>query len=264
MYFCLMTVFTDQLGCKVEINVPPQRIVSVVPSQTELLYDIGCGERIVGQTIFCIHPESKFKTTCKVGGPKKLNIPKIRSLKPDLIIANKEENIKEEIEELAKDCPVWVSDIAKLEDAYTMIATIGQICQRVSETHALNKRIKAGFEQLNISIRHSCIYMIWRNPYMLVGGGTFINDMLQRAGFENVCANMDRYPSLESESLRKLNPEFVLLSSEPYPFKEKHRAEFEAIFPNAKIIFVDGEMFTWYGSRLQYAAEYFQGLTIRQ
>lgn len=259
-----MATLIDQIGRKVNINIPPRRIVSLVPSQTELLYDIGCGDRIVGQTVFCIHPKSQFSSAYKVGGPKKLNRQRILALQPDLVIANKEENCKEDIEFLEQYCPVWVSDIITLEDAYEMISAIGNICDKTIETNQLNHTIREKFERIKPSGRRTCIYMIWRNPYMLVGGGTFINDMLQRAGFENVCANMDRYPSLESESLRKLNPEFVLLSSEPYPFKEKHRAEFETIFPNAKIILVDGEMFTWYGSRLQYAAEYFQGLTIRQ
>ncbi|MCO6494694.1 MAG: ABC transporter substrate-binding protein [Bacteroidetes bacterium] len=253
-----MTIVVDQLGRNVEINLPPKRIVSLVPSQTELLYEIGCGERVVGQTIFCIHPKDKFNTAHKVGGPKKLNLAAIHLLKPDLIIANKEENIKEEIEELAKHYQVWISDIHNLETACEMISTIGKICQKDKQANHLNRRIINEFEQLSFEKKHSCIYMIWKKPYMAVGGNTFIHDMLGLAGFDNVCATMDRYPILEIEQMRELNPEFVLLSSEPYPFKEKHRPEFEAIFRHSKILFVDGEMFTWYGSRLQFSPRYFR------
>jgi ABC-type Fe3+-hydroxamate transport system substrate-binding protein len=113
--------YVDQLNRTVFLAQPPQRIVSLVPSQTELLYDLGLGEKVVGQTIFCIHPHSAFKKATKIGGTKKLQLDKIRSLKPDLIVANKEENDQSQIETLAQDFPVWISDIITLDDALDMV-----------------------------------------------------------------------------------------------------------------------------------------------
>ncbi|MCK9480482.1 MAG: helical backbone metal receptor [Bacteroidia bacterium] len=258
-----MSIFIDQLGRKVHIESTPKRIVSIVPSQTELLYALGCAETVVGQTVFCVHPYDKFKNAVKIGGPKKLNIDKIIALKPDLVIANKEENLKEEVAVLEPYCPVWVSDIVNLEDALAMICSIGQICDKEHQASQLIAKIENGFSIKNYEYKHTCIYMIWRNPYMVVGGGTFINDMLSRGGFANLCENMSRYPQLLLEQMQMFNPDVVFLSSEPYPFKEKHIAEFEKIFPKSNIMLVDGEMFTWYGSRLQYSSQYFNTIKAR-
>ena len=250
--------FTDQLNRKIEIDAPPQRIVSLVPSQTELLFDLGLGGRVVGITKFCVHPKEWHQSKIRVGGTKNVNIEKVISLKPDLIIANKEENLKVDIEALEKIAPVWISDINNLETALNMIVAIGEITNTTAKSKSLVNTVNIEFEALNVSVKNkSCMYLIWQNPYMTVGADTFINDMFKYCGLENVFANKTRYPEILIAEMKEANPSLVLLSSEPYPFKQKHIDELQKHLPNAKIILVDGEMFSWYGSRLIKAAKYF-------
>lgn len=253
--------FTDQLGNEITINFPPKRIISVVPSQTELLFDLGLDKEVIGLTKFCIHPIEKFAERTKVGGTKKLNIDLIKDLKPDLIIGNKEENTQSDIEELAASFPVWMSDIFTLDDAIKTITQIGELVDRVPEASYLNHLINAGFTDLKTlalqnHIDKKVAYLIWRKPYMAAGKNTFIDDVLLTNGMTNV-VSQQRYPQLSLEQLKTLNPEIVLLSSEPYPFGEKHIQEIQAVLPKAKIKLVDGEMFSWYGSRLVKAVQYF-------
>lgn len=256
----MQKIFTDQLGREVTINYPPKRIISVVPSQTELLFELGLGDEIVGITKFCIHPASQFKAKTKVGGTKKLNIDLIRSLQPDLIIGNKEENTQEDIELLSAEFPVWMSDIYNLEDAMKTITQVAELVDRQPEAAYLNHLINAGFTDLQtlalqLGIDKKVAYMIWKDPYMLAGKDTFISDVLMKIGLTNVTRE-SRYPEIEIEELAVLKPDFVFLSSEPYPFREKHIEELKAALPGVKIMLVDGEMFSWYGSRLVKAVQY--------
>ena len=153
LIFAVMALrtFTDMTGNQLTIGVP-KRIVSLVPSQTELLYDLGLNEEVVGITKFCVHPDRWFKTKTRIGGTKQLQIEKIKELKPDLIIASKEENVKEQIEELAKDFPVWISDVNNLEDALKMIGSIGELLQKQIQAQNLVNQIKLGFSQLNLRL----------------------------------------------------------------------------------------------------------------
>ena len=255
--------FVDQLGRKINIELNPQlRIVSLVPSQTELLFDLGLDEEVVGITKFCIHPKEKVEQKEKIGGTKNLNIEKIRSLNPTLIIANKEENEKEQIEELEKHFPVWISDVIDLESALEMIATVGKMTGKEKESETLNQNISENFSPLApLRETKSTAYFIWQNPLMVAGNKTFINDMLQRCGFKNCFQNLNgHYPEISVGQLQQANPELILLSSEPFPFQEKHVEAFRKICPQAKIMLVDGELFSWYGSRLLHAPSYFQKL----
>lgn len=257
-----LRTITDMMGRTLSINVFPQRIVSVVPSQTELLYDLGLEEEVVGITKFCIHPDAWFDTKTRVGGTKKLNIETILALKPDLVIANKEENTQADLEELATHVPVWISDIRNLDDALHMITQLGEICGKDEEAEKISQSIAADFAALQpLSTPKKALYLIWREPYMAVNSDTFIHDMLQRCGVINLSAGFtDRYPTLSPEQLHALNPELVLLSSEPFPFSEKHAAELQRLLPKARIGLVDGESFSWYGSRLLQATPYFKQL----
>ncbi|MCX2430950.1 ABC transporter substrate-binding protein [Pedobacter sp. GR22-10] len=253
--------FTDQMGKEITINFPPKRIISIVPSQTELLFDLGLDLEIIGLTKFCIHPIEKFAERTKVGGTKKLQIDLIRALKPDLIIGNKEENAQSDIEELAIDFPVWMSDIFTLEDALETITQIGALVDREPEAGYLNHLITAGFRDLQSlalqnKIDKKVAYLIWRKPFMAAGKNTFINHILSLNGMTNVIKE-DRYPEITLEELRTLNCDLILLSSEPYPFGSKHIDEIQAAVPDVRIMLVDGEMFSWYGSRLVKAVQYF-------
>jgi len=256
----MQKTFTDQLGRNITINYPPQRIVSIVPSQTELLFDLGLDQEVIGITKFCIHPIEKFATRTKVGGTKKLLIEKIRALKPDLIIGNKEENTQEEIELLMEEFPVWMSDISHLEDAMLAITQIGELVNREPEAAYLNHLIHAGFTDLQTlalskNVNQNVAYLIWKDPYMFAGRDTFIDDILRKIGLQNVVLPK-RYPELNIAQLVPLKPQLVFLSSEPYPFRQKHREEIEMALPQAQVMLVDGEMFSWYGSRLVKAVEY--------
>lgn len=250
---------TDQMGRTVSIPANPQRIVSLVPSQTELLFDLGLGDRVVGITKFCIHPQQWYKTKARIGGTKNFNFEVIHQLNPDLIIGNKEENYIEGIDLLAKDYAVWMSDIYNLTDAFAMITAIGSLTQTEAKAQELVNVIKQGFEALNPPMPHRALYLIWRNPYMAAGRNTFIDAMLPYAGFTNIVED-ERYPQLSPEAIQALAPQYILLSSEPYPFKDKHIAELQTLVPDAKIRLVDGELFSWYGSRLHYAPAYFAKL----
>ncbi|XZF12486.1 helical backbone metal receptor [Chitinophagaceae bacterium MMS25-I14] len=250
--------FTDMLGRMVDIAFPPLRIVSLVPSQTELLYDLGLDAAVVGITKFCVHPESWFRSKQRVGGTKQVHYDIIAALKPDLILANKEENTQEIVETLAKTYPVWVSDIHDLNGALEMIYHVGQLTGKETEARKTSHEIISGFNGLpKAKTAKRIAYLIWRNPWMTVGYDTFISNMITTIGWENVFAGKARYPEISLEELAAATPDIILLSSEPYPFKEKHIEEIRTVLPHAVIMLVDGEMFSWYGSRLKLAAGYF-------
>jgi len=243
----------------------PKRIVSLVPSQTELLYWLGLEQETVGITKFCVHPDQWFRSKTRVGGTKAVNKSSVDSLQPDLIIANKEENLQEQVEALARDYPVWLTEIKNLEDALQMINDIGILVDKQKKAESLIREIGKSFDSLGSRLpttnsRLATCYLIWQDPYMTIGHDTFIHDMLSKCGFENIFANKTRYPEVTVSQLQTANCELLLLASEPFPFKQKHVDELQIGLPNSKIVLVDGEMFSWYGSRLLSAAEYFKKL----
>lgn len=256
-----MPVYVDQTGRKITLNNYPQRIISLVPSQTELLADLGLEKEVTGITKFCIHPAEWFRTKTRIGGTKQIKMDMIQQLQPDLILANKEENVKEQVEELEKQYPVWISDVSNLQNACEMIGQIGLITNREIQAISLVDRIKTNFDQLTTThYQPKIIYLIWQDPYMTIGGDTFINSMLSLAGLQNIYAGKTRYPEITIEDIQNKKPEYLFLSSEPYPFRQKHIDELQLQLPGTKILLVDGELFSWYGSRLQYAPRYFMEL----
>ncbi|MEO6981375.1 MAG: helical backbone metal receptor [Mucilaginibacter sp.] len=255
-----MPLYHDQLNREVNLPAMPKRIISVVPSQTELLFYLGLSEEVVAITKFCIHPADKFKSVTKIGGTKQLDIAKIKSLNPDLIIANKEENERGQLEELMQYFPVWISDIYDLEGALDMIERVGELVGQREESLVLSNAIDQNFNNLKPGLSPLRVaYFIWRKPYMVAGHNTFIDAMLEKCGWVNAF-DLQRYPEVDAEMLRDCRPDLILLSSEPYPFKEKHLAELKALVPSASVKLVDGEMFSWYGSRLLQAPAYFSAL----
>jgi len=255
--------FRDALNRVVEITYPPQRIISLVPSITELLFDLGLEKRIIGVTNFCVHPIEKTKTMTHIGGTKDFDITKILALKPDLVIANKEENPKNEILKLAEKVPVFVTHVTGLSSALQMIEQISQITNKTKEGLWIIEEIKAQFQKLKRPVElRKAIYLIWRKPYMTINGNTFIHDMMLRAGFQNVFSQKtESYPVITAEEIKNSEAEIILLCSEPYRFKEKYIPEFLDLLPSADVRVVDGEMFTWYGSRMRLAADYFESLS---
>ena len=258
-----MKSFTDQLGKNHTFQKTPTRIVSLVPSQTELLYDLGLEENLVGITKFCVHPYHLKSTKTIVGGTKKINFNKIKALVPDIIICNKEENTLQMVTELSEICPVWITNIITIQDNLQMIQDFGQLFNKRTEARNwIDKTNNALIDFTNYMQdlpTQKVAYFIWKNPYMVSGSDNFVNEMLKINKFENIYVNKGRYPEIELKNLAvDGDPDLILLSSEPYPFKDEDAFEIGRFTHHATTVFVDGEMFSWYGSRLVKAFDYFK------
>ena len=252
----------DPSGNEVVFHFPPQKIISLVPSQTELLFDLGLETRVCGITKFCVHPKQWRNTKTIIGGTKNFWFDVIDEIKPDLIIGNKEENYKEGILELREKYPVWISDIVSLDDSLQTVKSIGEITDTSDKAADIARQIENSFSLLKKFESQSVLYMIWRNPWMAVASNTFIHTMLSKMGLKNCLAEKSRYPELDVAEIKALAPDIIFLSSEPFPFQEKHIEELQQICPDARIMLVDGEMFSWYGSRLIQAPAYFNSLNL--
>lgn len=256
-------VFVDQLKRSLELPSFPKRIVSLVPSQTELLVDLGLESSLVGITKFCVHPSYLRKQKSVVGGTKQVNFPKIKDLQPDIILCNKEENTKDIVSELEKIAPVHISDINTIKQCFELINMYGELFKVQVKAQQLIECIEKERDDFRLTFtepRLKVAYFIWKNPYMVVGSDTFINEMLSEARFINVFQDDIRYPEIELNHPKLLEADAIFLSSEPYPFKEEHIKEFENQFPKKQILIVDGELFSWYGSRLLKSYSYFSAL----
>ncbi|MBR9846796.1 MAG: ABC transporter substrate-binding protein [Algicola sp.] len=254
----------DQLHRQLQLKSPPKRIVSLVPSQTELLVDLGLEHAIVGVTKFCVHPNHLRKEKTIVGGTKQVHYDKIKALNPDIILCNKEENTKEMISELEEIAPVHVSDIYNIDDSLELIAMYGDMFDKSENAKRMSTEIKSkltDFKKLSFDkAKLNVVYFIWKNPYMVAANQTFINAMLSINNFENSYQNVNRYPEINLLELKDKQPDLILLSSEPYPFKNSDIDEIKSVCPEAKVKIVDGEAFSWYGSRLLMAFDYFKSL----
>ncbi|MEN2767918.1 ABC transporter substrate-binding protein [Ornithinibacillus xuwenensis] len=255
-----MQRITDHLGRTVTFSFPPKRIISLVPAITETMYHIGLEQEIVGRTRFCVHPKDKVKQAENIGGTKEIKLDRIHALKPDLIIAEKEENTKEIVETLEKHYPVYVFEITGMEDVIRMINDLGNITSRTEKSSNLVEQIQSEFQTLpNVSGKRVA-YVIWKKPYMVVGNHTFIQSLLSKMGFINPFTEMEgRYPVVSEVDFKQAELDYILLATEPYPFRQIHLEEFQALLPHVQPIIVDGEMF-WYGAKMIEAAPYFKKL----
>ena len=258
-----MKQLIDQIGTPHSFETAPKRIISLVPSQTELLYDLGLEDKIVGITKFCVHPYHLKSTKKMVGGTKKVHYEKIRLLNPDIIICNKEENTKEIVDQLSEICPVWVTNILTIEDNFQMITDFGQLFNCRTEAQKWNDKLAFGLQEFKNFMKDKpfkkAAYFIWKNPFMVAGSDNYINELLKLNHFTNIYSDKGRYPEIELKKMRlEGDPDVVLLSSEPYPFKEEDAFEIGRFTHHAKTVFVDGEMFSWYGTRLLKAFPYFK------
>lgn len=255
-------IFRDQLNREISLPRQPEKIVSLVPSQTELLCYLGLRDKIVGVTKFCVHPESLRKEKKVVGGTKSVHFDRIRDLRPDIILCNKEENTEEMERELEEIAPVHISEVINFEDSLELIRMYGELftCEKsaedlVSKISSKKENFTNKYSGNNLKVA----YLIWKDPWMGAGGRTFINSMLELNGWINVLAqHSDRYPVISLDELNRLAPDVILLSSEPFPFQKKHIGEIN--LNNTGAILVDGEYFSWYGSRLLIAFDYFESL----
>lgn len=247
-----MITSTDQLNREHSFAESPRRIVSLVPSITELLCDLGLRDRLVGCTKFCVRPANLKEEITIIGGTKNVKVLKVEALKPDLIIASKEENVKSQVDALEAICPVWVSDVTNVADAIVMIARLGELFGLTEKSKQVIAGNRSTLQALAKPNRGSALYLIWRDPYMSVGGDTYIHDLLEQLGYTNVCGAERRYPTIEAEEISLLRPDHILLSSEPYPFAQQHIEELQKLCPASNVELVDGEFFSWYGSRLMH------------
>lgn len=227
------------------------RIVSLVPSLTELLFDLGLGTRVAGRTRFCVHPEKLIDAVPVIGGTKNPNIRKIQSLKPDLIIANREENRKEDIGELQKQFEIFLTDINSIDDALSAMRNLGQKLNTVNTVNKLIREIRDLMKVRPDTVKIKTAYFIWRNPWMVTGRNTYINDVMTHWNLQNIYGHLERYPEIDIKTMADLNPDLVLLSSEPFPFKHKHLEEIRKNCPACVVRLVDGQWFSWYGSRMK-------------
>jgi ABC-type Fe3+-hydroxamate transport system substrate-binding protein len=257
-----MITVIDGVGRKVELARPPKRIVSTVPSQSEYLFDLGLEDEVIGITKFCIHPKSWFESKQKIGGTKNLHLERIAALNPDLIIANKEENTLSDIEWLAERFPVYISDINSLNEAYQAMSDIGILTNRQVEAEDWLDRIKDEQRVYNAADQEfgTVAYLIWNEPLMAVGSNNFIHDMLGIGGWDNCFGHLKRYPVVTIDDIIAEAPHLLFLSSEPFPFKQSHVSYFKEHLPQTEVLIVDGEMFSWYGSRLLKSFKYFDEL----
>ncbi len=255
-------IYTDSLNRAIDVPKSPKRIVSLVPSLTELLHDLGLERNIVGITKYCVHPTHYLATKTVVGGTKKVNFQVIKDLQPDFILCSKEENTEKMVLELEKIAPVYVTDVNSFDDALDMIKKLGLILNRRTQSkHIIDKinfRLQAFQETIMDIPTIKVAYFIWAKPWMVAGSKTFIDDMLKICRFKNVYANLERYPEIDIEKMPLRDKRDVLFfSSEPYDFSDDE--VYEVLQKNRKIltVYVDGQYFSWYGSRLVKAFDHF-------
>lgn len=253
-----MRTITDALGREITYHYPPERIISLDPAITETLYYFGLNEEIVGRTRFCIHPKEKVKNAMNIGGTKDLKMDRIHDVKPDLIIAEKEENTKEMVETLEEHYPVYVCEIRTVQDGIQMTEDLGHVTGKSEQGTKLKSDVETAFATLPKTDPVRVAYMIWKKPYMAVGRDTYINHTLEKLGFINPFATSgERYPAVTVQDLQDANLDYIFLSSEPYPFRDKHHTEFKSFLPDVPPINIDGEML-WYGPKMLEAVQYFR------
>ena len=244
------------------------RIVSLCPSLTELVFDLGRGDDLVGRTKFCVHPAGRVERVASMGGTKDPKIERIVALAPDLVLLNEEENRREDAEALrAAGLRLHTSMPRDAAETAAMVRSIAAALDRAAD----GERIAADIERRAARVREAArgrppvrwAYLIWRRPYMTVNADTFVHALLGLAGGENVFGALaERYPAVEPAQLAAANPDVVLLSSEPFPFRDAHADELATLtgLPRDRFRLADGELLSWHGSRTPAGIDYAESL----
>lgn len=259
-----MIITKDQLGREHKFDETPKRIVSLVPSVTETLFDLGLEDQLIGITTACTHPYQLQVTKETIGETKNVAIEQVKLLHPDIIIANIEENTLEQIEQLKDICPVWLTHVRTMDQNIQLIEVLGQLFNKRIEARKWIDKIQFGLRDLMDFVsgkpEHKVAYFVGRDPFIVAGEGTLIQEFLTLNQFENVYASrIAPYPEIELKKIRiEGDPEVVFLPTIPYPFKEEDAFEIGRFTHHGKTVFVDGEMFTWYGTHVCKAFEYFK------
>jgi ABC-type Fe3+-hydroxamate transport system substrate-binding protein len=257
-----MVRVADALGRVVEVPTPPQRIVSLVPSLTETLFFWGLGQRVVGVTHFCVEPRDGVRHKARVGGTKNIDLPKLFALNPDLVIASAEENDRQQVEAImAAGVPVFVTLPRSVEEAVEMLWTLGEVAGAREAARALVEECRAALKEVRARRRGRSVPLfcpIWREPWMTVGPGTYMHDLLEECGGQNIFGHRQgRYFAVSLEEVAARDPALVLLPSEPYRFRRRHIEELAQAGVRAAVegraYLVDGRLLCWYGPRLPQA-----------
>ena len=264
----MLRLHRDALGRAVHVPESPRRIVSLVPSLTEWLFAIGLGDYVVGVTNYCIQPSTGeagnlLQTKTRVRGTKNPDRGAILALQPDLILANKEENRERDVLALADaGLAVYVSDPRTVSDAIMLLDELADILGAAGAAQSFIRDMQSAYQEVQaVSGREQRVLVpIWRDPWMAIGGDTYADALLQSCGGINVARKLDgRYPRFELDDIERLQPDLILLPSEPYAFAANDVPELQAKF-DGPCRFVDGELLTWYGPRIPQALRAFAAL----
>ena len=266
-----MTARVDASGVAVELARPPRRIVSLVPSTTELLCALGLEDALVAVTVYCVEPRDVVRGKVRIGGEKNPDLEKIRALDPDLVVANIEENRRDDIDRLrAWSIPVWVAYPRTVVEGIGLIGELGELTGAEPRARALMRELESLHDRVrSASARRppvAVFYPIWRGPYMTINGDTYIHDMLRLCGGRNIFAGRPkRYPTVTLDEVAALRPEVILLPDEPFRFRRAHVADFASYSEvpavrDGRIHLVDGKPFSWHGPRIAEALRTVPGL----
>lgn len=259
-----MLVVKDQLGREHRFEQVPTRIVSLVPAVTETLFDLGLEDELVGITSACMHPYHLRVTKENVGEPQAIEVEQLKLLLPDIIIASPRENSLETIERLRAVSTVWLVDVRTMEQNIQLIELLGQLFNKRTEARKWVDKIHFGQRDLMDFVRDKSsfkvAYFVGKDPFVVAGEGTLTQELLALNKFENVYATrVEPYPEVEIRKIRiQGDPELVFLPSLPYAFQEEDAFEIGRFTHHGKTIFVEGEMFSWYGTRIAKAFDYFK------
>jgi ABC-type Fe3+-hydroxamate transport system substrate-binding protein len=256
-----MTVIADASGVVVTLPAPPRRIVSLIPSITEILFAIGAGDRVVGCTIYCTQPPEGVATKTRVGGEKNPRLEVIRDLGADLVIANVEENVREHVEILRGwGIPVHVTYPRTVSDGIRLVGELGELLDAGPRARDMEAALRAQYDQVRGAAAgrppRRVFCPIWRRPYMTINRDTYIHDMLCVCGARNVFADRpERYPTVTLQEVAAARPAVIMLPDEPFRFRRAHLADFASYVEvpavrDGRIRLVDGKPFSWYGPRI--------------
>lgn len=252
---------SDALGRTIELAAPPQRIISLVPSMTEWLFSVGAGERVVGITDYCIEPAAAIAHLPRLRGTKNPDRAAILSLHPDLVIAEQEENRERDVLALAAaGVNVYVTAIRSVADVAAQLAALAAVLGVTEAATPMLAAIQAALTDPPPPTRR-VLALIWRDPWMAVGNDTYAGDLLRLSGGINVAAALPgRYPRAPLAELLALDPDIILLPSEPYPFSDRDLPAFASVAERCQIAFCDGMALTWPGPRTSAAIASFRRL----
>ena len=253
--------FYDATGAAVVLPAPPRRIVSLIPSVTEILFVLGAGSSVAGCTVYCTEPPEGVATKTRVGGPKNPKLDVIRELGADLVVANVEENVREHVETLRRwGIPVYVTYPRSVAAGIRLVSDLGAVVSLPERGREMAAALEAALDDVRRARAgkpaRRVFYAIWRGPWMTINRDTYTHDMLVLCGADNVFGqSATRYPEVTLPDVARAAPEVILLPDEPYRFRRAHLAGFDACpdipaVRDRRVHLVDGKLATWYGPRI--------------